>query len=120
MALVYSKQLLSGSTNGRMIEVNNTTSPGTTIHTVVATATVAREEVYLYAMNGDTATGGQVLTVEWGGTGTADQIKLTVPSEDGLYQVNPGMAFTATTSIIRAFATATGMFRIGGWVNRAT
>ncbi len=120
MALTYSKQILSGSTNGRMVEVNNTTSPGTTIHTVQATATVAREEVYLYAMNGGTATAGHTLTVEWGGTGTADQIKVTIPPEDGLFQINPGMAFTATTSIIRAFATATGLFRLGGWVNRAT
>lgn len=120
MALVYSKQLLSGSTAGRMIEVNNTTSPGTTLHTVQATATVAREEVYLYAMNGGTATTGHTLTVEWGGTSSADNIVITIPGEDGLYQINPGMAFTATTSIVRALATATGLFRIGGWVNRAT
>ena len=51
MALQYSKQLLSGSTAGKFVEINNTSSPGTTIHTVVATATAAIEEVYIYVQN---------------------------------------------------------------------
>ena len=118
MALTYSKQLLSGSTNGQMIEVDGTSSPGTTIHNVVATTTDAREEVYLYAMNG--ATTNSILTIEWGGTGTEDQVVFTVPFQDGVYQVIPGGVLTATTSIVRAFGTATGRLDILGWVNRAT
>ena len=118
MALVYSKRLLSGSSNGFLVEVNNTSSPGTTLHTVVATATNAFEEIYLYFTNGATANAD--LTLEWGGTGTEDQIIFTVPPEDGLYQITPGAPLTATTSIVRAFATATGVLRGLGWVNRAT
>lgn len=118
MALTYSKQLLGGSTSGHLIEINNTTSPGTTVHTVVSTGTDNFEEVYSYCVNG--ATADATLTLEWGGTGTEDQILFTVPPEDGLYLITPGTPLTATTSIVRAFATATGVLRVAGWVNRAT
>lgn len=120
MATTYTRQLLSGSTNGRMIEVNATSSPGTTIHTVQATATAAREEVIAYAVRGSTATGDQLLTVEFGGTATEDQVVVLVNELDSPSLVIPGVSLTATTSIVRAFATATGLFRIMGWVNRAT
>jgi len=120
MALTYSKQILSGSTNGRMVEVNNLTSPGTTVHTVQATTTNGIEEVYLYAMNAGTATSPSRLTIELGGTGTADHVIVDLAEMDGLNYLVPGVSFTATTSIIRAFATASGIFHLAGWVNRAT
>lgn len=120
MALTYTRQILSGSTNGRPIEVSAIASPGTTIHTVAATATNAREETYLYAVNG--ATADQPITVEFGGTATSDQIVYTVPSRDGLHMLVPGISLTATSSIVRAFSTgtATESLRVSGWVNRAT
>ena len=120
MALVYSRNPLSGSTNGRPIEVAATGSLGTTLHTVQATATDAREEVHLYAVNRSTASAP--LTIELGGTATTDQILTFLPSQAGFDLVIPGISFTATTSIIRAFTTgtATDAITIAGWVNRAT
>jgi hypothetical protein len=44
----YSKQILSGSTDGRAIKVAQTASTGTTIHTASSTTTVF-DEVWLYA-----------------------------------------------------------------------
>jgi hypothetical protein len=44
----FSKQLLSGSTDGRQIKVAATASSGTTIHTASSTTTVF-DEVWLYA-----------------------------------------------------------------------
>ena len=41
-------------------------------------------------------------------------------ADEGLNLVLPGWPFTATTSIIRAIATATGEIRLGGYVHRAT
>ena len=60
----YSRQLLSGSTNGRAIPVAATATPGTAIHTAVA-GTASFDELYLWASNvtGSAAT----LTLEWGG-----------------------------------------------------
>ena len=50
----YSKQLLSGSTNGKNIEVAATASAGTTIHTAVA-GTSDMDEIWLYACNTDSS-----------------------------------------------------------------
>jgi hypothetical protein len=44
----FSKQLLSGSTDGRGIKVAATASSGTTIHTASSTSTVT-DEIWLYA-----------------------------------------------------------------------
>ena len=120
MALVYSRQLLSGSTNGRPIEVATVATPGTTLHTVQSTGTDAREETHLFAANRSTAT--MPLTIEPGGAATTDQIMVHIPSQAGWFRIDPGISFTATTSIIRAFTTgtATDSLVIGGWVNRAT
>lgn len=121
MALTYSRQLLSGSTNGRPIGISSTSSPGTTLHTVQATATAAREEVFLYAAHNATATSTtRLLTLELGGTATTDNVVINVGGGEGIWAVLPGVSFTATSSIIRAFATGAGEFNIMGWVNRAT
>jgi hypothetical protein len=44
----FSKQIFSGSTDGRQVKVVATSSPGTTIHTA-STNTAAFDEVWLYA-----------------------------------------------------------------------
>jgi hypothetical protein len=49
----FSKIVLSGSTDGRMIKVAATATAGTTIHTGSATATTF-DEIWLYAVNSDT------------------------------------------------------------------
>ena len=113
----FSKQLLSGSTNGRPIEIVATSSVGTTIHTVQATATSAREMAYLYAVNSNT--NDMTLSLELGGTATTDLLAITIPDGDGPILVCPGVAFTGTDAIIRAFATATGGLAVIGYVNRS-
>ena len=112
----YSKQLLSGSSSGKQIEIAGTTSPGTTMHTVVATATSAREVVHLYAAN--SATDARLVTVEFGGTATADQIVVSIAAQDGANLIVPGWPLTGTDQIVRAFGTTTEGVRLGGFVNR--
>jgi hypothetical protein len=46
----FSKELLSGSTNGKAIKVAETATAGTTIHTAVS-GTASFDEVWLYAHN---------------------------------------------------------------------
>jgi len=120
MALTYSRQVLSGSSNGRPILVATITTPGTTIHTVGPTATNARDELHLYAWNNSTAS--CALRLELGGTATTDDILLHLAAQGGAELLIPGMSFTATGTIIRAYSTgtATDACRIMGWVNRAT
>ncbi len=112
---VYSKEFLSASTNGRGIKVVATASAGTTIHTAHATAT---DEVWLYAVNSDTS--DRKLTIEFGGTTAPDDlIEFTVPAEEGLHLICPGMPLT-NTLVVKAFAASANVILIHGWVNRIT
>ena len=112
----YSKQLLSGSSNGKNIEIAGTASPGTLMHTVQATATSALEVVHLYAAN--SAALSRLLTVEFGGTTTADQVVVSIAPRDGANLVIPGWPLTGTDQIVRAFATVTEGVRLNGFINR--
>jgi hypothetical protein len=110
----YSKNILSGSTNGRQIKVVATASSGTLIHTAHATAL---DEIWLYAVN-DTAT-DRLLTIQWGGTtATDDDIEFTVKAQNGLYLIVPGLLLTGGT-VVRAYcAAAANAIQISGYVNR--
>ena len=60
----YSRQLLSGSTNGRNVIVVATATAGTLIHTAIA-GTTSFDEIYAWAANVTAA--AATLTLEWGG-----------------------------------------------------
>ena len=114
----FTKQILSGSTDGRAIKVAATASAGTLIHTGSSTATTL-DEVWLYAQNTDTT--ARKLTIEWGGTTSPDDlIELTIGPEQGLVLVAPGLLIkgNATALVVRAFAAATNLVTIHGYVNR--
>lgn len=113
----FSKAKLSASTDGRAIKVAATATAGTLIHTASSTPATLHE-VWLYAMNTDAAT--HKLTIEWGGTTAPDDlIELTVPAESGLTLVAPGLLVVgnATPLVVRAFADATNLLTIHGFVN---
>jgi hypothetical protein len=114
----FSKQVLSGSTDGRMIKVAATATAGTTLHTGSATATTF-DEVWLYAVNSSAS--AVKLTIEWGGvTSPDDLIELTVTAESGLVLVSSGLIIkgNATPLIVRAFAATANVINIAGYVNR--
>ena len=111
----YTKQQFSGSTSGRPIQVASTSSPGTTIHTV-GTATGTIDECYIYASN--LSAGNITLNLELGTTATDSLVRVTIPSQDTVFCV-PGIPLSATTSIIKAYSTATSICNVYGFVNRA-
>jgi len=114
----FTKLTLSASTDGRAIKVAATATPGTTIHTGPSVATTI-DEVWLYAMNTDTAP--RKLTVEWGGTSSPDDlIEITLPPEPGLVLIAPGLLIkgNATPLLVRAFAAAADVVTIHGYVNK--
>lgn len=117
---VYSKEMLSSATDGQLVDLVATASPGTLIHTVT-TATLSKDEIYLWCANRATAS-DFLLTLEWGGTDVTRQIKQIIPAQDGLHQIQPGMilAGTTATQVIRAFGTGTDLLLVGGFVNRIT
>jgi hypothetical protein len=114
----FSKNILSGSTDGKAILVAATSTPGTTIHTG-PTSTSQFDEVWLYAMNTSAST--VKLTIEWGGTSSpGDLIEYTVAAENGLYLIVPGLILkgNATALVVRAFAATTNVVTISGYTNR--
>ena len=116
----FSKITLSGSTDGKLIKVAATGTPGTTLHTGSATETTF-DEVWLYAVNTDTT--ARKLTIEWGGTTSPDDLlELTVLPESGLVTVVPGLVIqgNATPLVVRAFCASANVVVIGGFVNRIT
>jgi len=113
----FSKQILSGGTTGKNIKVVATASAGTTIHTAVA-GTSNLDEVWLYAMNTDSA--DRKLTIEYGGTTSPDDLtELTITTEAGWTLVCPGLLLQ-NGLVIKAFAAAANVVVINGYVNRIT
>ena len=113
----YSKQLLSGGTNGKNVKVVATATAGTTIHTAVA-GTSDMDEVWLYACNTDGT--DRKLTLEFGGaTAPDDLVEVTIGAEAGWVLVCPGILLQ-NGLVVKAFAAAANVVVINGYVNRIT
>ena len=112
----YSKQLLSGSTNGKGIKVTATATAGTVIHTAVA-GTSSFDEVWLYAHN--TSADAVKLTIEWGGVAAPDDhIEINIGAQGtGLILVAPGVLLQ-NGLVVRAFAGTANVINVFGYVNR--
>ena len=113
---VYQKILLSGSTNGRPIRVTALVSDenGTTLHTAGA-ATTNVDELWIWAVN--TVSDARELTIKFGATASTDEIEFSVPGEDGLYTVVPGIPLN-NALVVRAYATVSTDINVVGYVNR--
>ena len=96
----------SGTANGNMVSITQTATAGNNLHTAI-TGTNHIDEVYVYACNIHTA--DVLLTLEIDGVAAANQVKYTVPYNDGFHLVLPGIrmenggtvaAFAGTTAVI--------------------
>jgi hypothetical protein len=113
----YTRQLLSGSTNGRVVPVVAVATPGTLIHTAIA-GTTSFDEVYLWANNTDTVE--RNLTIEWGGvTDPGDHISKSVriPPNSPPIPIVTGKVLQNGLEV-RAFASAASVINLSGYVNR--
>ena len=110
----YSKQKLSGSTDGRMIAVSATSSTGTTIHQAQS-STSNFDELWIYATNINVSSVN--LTIEWGTTGSTNEIKLSIPAQSGLTLVIPGLVLQ-NSATVTAYASIANMILLSGYVNR--
>ena len=113
----FTKNHLSGSTDGKLIKVVQTATAGTLIH-AGPTNTAHFHEVWLYAVNSDTT--DRKLTIEWGGVASPDDlIEFTVTAESGLFLIVPGLVLqgNATALNVRAFCATANVVSVGGFVN---
>lgn len=114
---VYSRLLLSGSTNGREIPVAAVATPGTLIHTAVA-GTTSFDEIYAWASNVTAASA--TLTVEWGGVldpGDHMVKAYTIPANSPPIPIATGQVLN-NGLVMRAFSGTGSAINIGGFVNR--
>ena len=108
-------QIPGGSTNGRMVKVVATATAGTILHTA-ATGTSDMDEVYIWAVNSHSA--DVLLTIEFGGVGDPDDlITYTVPFDDGLHLIVPGIRLQ-NGLVVRAFAGTANVILCAVNVNR--
>ena len=114
MVQTITKDKLSGSTDGRRILVAATSTPGTTIHTSTS-STTDYDEIWIEAHN--TSATDVKITIEWGGTGTADIIEKTIPAEDGILFVVPGELLRNSLAVA-VFADTTNVVSISGYIHK--
>ena len=115
------KNKLSGSTNGMGILVvpTATNHPTTTIiHTAVA-GTTNFDEIWVWAVN--THTSAVDLTIEFGAATDPDGLinQDSIPVEDGLVLVIPGLILN-NTKVICAFASVASKIVLYGYVHNLT
>ena len=113
----FTKQKLSGSTNGKGIKIVATSTLGDTIHTAVS-GTSDFDEIWIYAFNSDSVS--RKLTIEWGGASVPDDnIIGSIPSLSGLQLIIPGLLLQ-NGLVVTAFAEVTNVITITGFINRIT
>ena len=108
---------LSGSADGEMILVTATSTVGTTIHTSTNQVSASRyDEVWLFASNKHSAPVDLTIEIDVANTSTS-YFKVSVPADDGLYVVLPGISVNSS-KIITAFAATGDVINIGGYVEQ--
>jgi len=111
----FSRQLLSGSTNGKPIPVAATVTPGTLLHTAISGG---YDEIYLYVAN---VTGSAVtLTIEWGGVSDPADLMckaVSIPANSGPTEIVRGLVLNGGL-VVRAFAGSANALNITGFVSR--
>ncbi len=113
----FTKQILSGSTDGKGIKVVATATPGTLIHTGSSTPATLHE-VWIWAMN--TSAADVVLTIEWGDATAPDgNVINTVKTKAGEMLMIPGFILkgNATPLTVKAFAASANVIILKGYVN---
>ena len=113
----YSRQLLSGSTNGLVIPVVATATAGTLIHTALA-GTTGFDEVYVWVSNITTASA--TLTIEYGGaTDPGNHITkaLSIPANSPPIAILTGQVLQNGLAV-KAFSGTASALNLSGYVNR--
>lgn len=113
----YSREKLSGSTNGKPVKVAATATAGTTVHTAIAGAS-GWDEVYVWVTN--TSGSAVALTIEFGGTTDPDCLvckQLSIPANSAPIPVLTGQMLQNGLTV-SAFASTANVLLLTGYVNR--
>lgn len=110
----FTKNCLSGSTNGKAIKIVQTATPGTAVHTATSSSS-SWDEVWIYAVN--TYSSSVTLTLEWGSyTAPDNNIPIVIPAYSGILLVAPGFILQNSLAIT-AFASVANVIMVYGYIN---
>ena len=107
---------LSGATDGGPVLVAATSTAGTTIHTA-GSGTTNWDEVWIWLLC--THTADVAVEIEWENATANQNIVQTIPFEDGLTLVVPGLILQ-NSKTVKIFAGTTNVVAAVGYVNRIT
>ena len=111
----FTKQFLSGSTNGRGIKISQTSTAGNILHTAIS-GTTSIDEAWIYAVN--TSTSAVTLTFEYGEVTAPDgNINISLDADSGLILCLPGLILN-NSLVIRAYASIADVVVCHGYINR--
>ncbi len=113
----YSREKLSGSTNGLAVKVAATATAGTLLHTAI-TGTTGWDEVYVWITN--TSASAVNLTIEFGGVTDPDHLivkALSIPANSAPLPILTGQILQ-NALVVRAFAGTANVLLASGYVNR--
>lgn len=120
MSQNFTKIPLSGSTDGNVISVMATGTPGTTIHTATSSATIdSCDEVWLWASS--TSTSNVNLGIQLGNLNNElDTINVMIPpAYNGPFCVLPGIT-VRNSRVVQATCSVAGRINVFGYVNRVS
>jgi hypothetical protein len=106
---------LSGSTNGRPIQITQVATLGDTIHTAVATAGFV-DKVWIYLSNTNNVQ--ETVTIEFGAAGAALELDFVVPANDTTLAVAGFAIGGAAGQVITAYATLANVVNVAGYFER--
>ncbi len=112
----FSRNKLSGSTNGKSIKIAAMATPGTTVHTAVA-GTSSWDEVYVWITN--TSNAAVTLTIEYGGTADPDNLitkTLSIPANSPPIPILTGQILQ-NGLVVGMFASSANVLLATGYVN---
>lgn len=118
VANTYSRVPLSAAGDYELIPIAATMSPGTLLHTAIASTTSA-DEIWLWVVNTTTTT--KTLTLQWGGVTDPNDLackSLIIPASSPPVLVAPGLCLRNSLEL-RAYASAAGL-NAYGHLNRIT
>lgn len=107
---------LSGSTRGRPIQITGTGTGSTvTVHTATTTSGEV-DKMYIYLTN--TSASSVTVTLEFGTTGTANELYIVVPAKETVVAVDGAVIGGAATDTVKAYASTANVVNVFGRVER--
>jgi len=120
MSQNFTKLPLSGSTDGNVIAIRATATPGTTIHTATTSTTIdGCDEVWLWASS--TSTSNINMGIQLGNLNDEmDTINVLIPpAYNGPFCVLPGVV-VRNARVVQATVSVAGRVNVFGYVNRVS